>query len=131
MLEETAVARTNDVNSLKLLAGVVAIGESISQTRAALAKPAPVPEFAKQWGELKTHNDALTDIARRWIADKTITAKDVLAELPAIAKRIDVTNAQITTMLARRIPRTPAAQIQRDYDAQISKFRTDIQALLK
>lgn len=43
----------------------------------------------------------------------------------------NVTNAQITTMLARRIPRTPAAQIQRDYDAQISKFRTDIQALLK
>ena len=65
------------------------------------------------------------------ISAKTITAKDVLAELPAIAKRIDVTNAQITTMLARRIPRTTAAQIQRDYDAQIAKFRTDIQALLK
>lgn len=131
VLEETAVARANNVDNLKLLAGVLAIGESISQTRAALAKPAPAPELSKEWAALKAQNDALTDLARRWIADKSITAKDVLAEMPAIAKRIDTTNAQITTLIAKRIPRANASQLQRDYDAQISKFRTEIQALLR
>lgn len=131
VLEETAVARTKDVNSLALMAGVLAIGETISQTRAALATPVPAPELGKEWAALKAQNDALTDLARRWIGDKTITAKDVLGELPALSKRIDATNAAIIAQVAKRAPRNSAAQIQRDYDAQISKFRADIQALLK
>lgn len=101
----------------------------IISTLAALAKPSPAPELNKQWAELKAQNDALTDLARRWIADKAITAKDVLTELPAISKRIDTTSAAVIAQVAKRAPRNSAAQIQRDYDAQIAEFRAKIKAL--
>ena len=131
MLEETATARTKNGNSMSIVAGVLAIAGVVSETKSILAQPAALPEFSKHWADLKAHNNALIDLTRRWAIDKTIVAKDVLAELPAISKRIDATNAAIHALIVKRAGRGTAADLQRDYDAQIATFRTQIQALLK
>lgn len=129
-LEETATARTKDVNPLMLIAGIAAIAEAISQTRASLVQPAPLPAFSKQWAELKSQQTALADLTLRWIDAKTIGATDVLAELPAITKRIDATNAQIIGMIAKDRG-VKAADLQRDFDKQIADLRAKLRDILK
>lgn len=129
-LEETATARTKNVNPLMLLAGLAAIGEAISQTRASLVQPVPLPAYSKQWAEMKSEQAALAELTLKWIDAKTIAATDVLAELPAITQRIDTNNAQIIGMIAKDRG-VKAADLQRDFDKQIADLRAKLRDILK
>lgn len=129
-LEETATARTKDVNPLMLIAGIAAIAEAISQTRASLVQPAPLPAYGKQWAEMKSEQAALAELTLRWVDAKTIGATDVLAELPAITRRIDANNAQIISMIARERG-VKVADLQRDFDKQIADLRAKLREILK